>query len=66
MDEISRKDSVDLNGTSIDRTGSRARSAALIGGGVVFALALVIPALVTLRGACAAYLALRRADEPSA
>lgn len=33
-------------------------AAALIGGGVVFALALVLPALVTLRGACAVVLVL--------
>ncbi len=33
-------------------------SAALVGGGVVFALALALPGLVTLRGACAVYLAL--------
>ena len=34
-------------------------AAALVGGGVVFALALVLPGLVYLRGACAVYLALR-------
>ncbi len=33
-------------------------AAALIGGGVVFAVALVLPALVTLRGACAVVLVL--------
>lgn len=33
-------------------------AAALVGGGVVFALALVLPGLVYLRGACAVYLAL--------
>ena len=33
-------------------------AAALIGGGVVFALALVLPGLVYLRGVCAVYLAL--------
>lgn len=32
--------------------------AALVGGGVVFALALVLPSLVYLRGCCAVYLAL--------
>jgi hypothetical protein len=37
-------------------------SAALIGGGVVFALALVTPALITLRGACAAFLVLQRTE----
>lgn len=40
--------------------------AALVGGGVVFALALVTPALVTLRGACAAFLVLQRPDEGGA
>jgi hypothetical protein len=44
---------------------------ALIGGGVVFALALVLPGLVYLRGACAVYLSLSEeleaedAQEPS-
>jgi hypothetical protein len=33
-------------------------AAALVGGGVVFALALALPALVYLRGACAVFLAL--------
>ena len=33
-------------------------SAALVGGGVVFALALVLPSLVYLRGTCAVYLAM--------
>ncbi len=37
-------------------------AAALIGGGVVFALALVLPALVTLRGACTVVLVLRNGD----
>ncbi|HWH82275.1 MAG TPA: hypothetical protein VNU71_08560 [Burkholderiaceae bacterium] len=36
--------------------------AALVGGGVVFALALLLPGLVYLRGTCAVYLAM--ADEP--
>jgi hypothetical protein len=36
--------------------------AALIGGGVVFALALVLPGVVYLRGMCSAYLALEEAD----
>lgn len=40
--------------------------AALVGGNVVFALALVTPALVTLRGACAAFLVLQRPDEGGA
>lgn len=37
-------------------------SAALTGAGVVFALGLVVPALVYLRGLCELYLALRRSD----
>jgi hypothetical protein len=37
--------------------------AALIGGGVGFAVALVLPTLVYLRGCCAVYLALQ--DAPS-
>lgn len=35
-------------------------AAALVGGGVVFAVALVLPGLVSLRGACSVYLALRQ------
>lgn len=37
--------------------------AALVGGGVVFALALLLPGLVYLRGTCAVYLAMT--DEPA-
>ncbi|HYR25014.1 MAG TPA: hypothetical protein VEQ09_04235 [Aquabacterium sp.] len=37
--------------------------AATVGGGVVFALALVLPTLVYLRGVCEIYLALQSADE---
>ena len=37
-------------------------SAASIGGGVIFALALVLPTLVYLRGVCEVYLALQAAD----
>lgn len=36
--------------------------AALIGGGVVFAIALVLPTLVWLRGCCAVYLAVTEAE----
>ncbi|MDB5818176.1 MAG: hypothetical protein JWQ11_1816 [Rhizobacter sp.] len=43
-------------GAPVDATGYTA--AALTGGGVVFALALVLPGLVYLRGACTVYLAL--------
>ncbi|HEY4082205.1 MAG TPA: hypothetical protein VGM81_16060 [Burkholderiaceae bacterium] len=39
--------------------GSPTGMAALVGGGVVFALALVLPTLVYLRGCCAVYLALQ-------
>ena len=39
--------------------------AALAGGGVVFMLALVLPALVYLRGTCSVYLALEERDEAS-
>jgi hypothetical protein len=44
-------------GAPVDATGYTA--SALTGGGVVFALALVLPGLVYLRGACTVYLALR-------
>ncbi len=37
--------------------------AALVGGGVVFALALVLPTLIYLRGCCAVYLALQQEDD---
>jgi hypothetical protein len=37
-------------------------AAALIGGGLVFALALVLPAVVYLRGSCSVFLALQEAD----
>jgi len=43
-------------GAPIGSTGHGA--AALVGGGVVFALALVLPGLVYLRGTCAVYLAM--------
>ena len=39
--------------------------AALVGGGVVFALALLLPGLVYLRGTCAVYLALSDDPPPS-
>lgn len=45
-------------GAAAAPTGSTAHAAAaLVGGGVVFALALVLPGLVYLRGTCAVYLA---------
>jgi len=37
--------------------------AALAGGGIVFMLALVLPALVYLRGTCSVYLALEERDD---
>ncbi|MCX2862225.1 hypothetical protein OOZ63_10260 [Paucibacter sp. PLA-PC-4] len=43
--------------------GSPQGMAALVGGGVVFALALVLPALIYLRGCCAVYLALREVPD---
>ena len=44
-------------------TGSTGHAAAaLVGGGVVFALALVLPGLVYLRGTCAVYLAMSEAS----
>ncbi len=42
--------------------GGNLGQAALIGGGVVFTLALVLPTLVWLRGCCAVYLALTEDD----
>ena len=40
-------------------------AAALVGGGVVFAIALVLPGLVYLRGTCAVYLAMSDGAPPS-
>jgi hypothetical protein len=48
-----------LGATGAPVAASNHGAAALVGGGVVFALALVLPGLVYLRGACAVYLALR-------
>ena len=49
-------------GASGAPTGSGGHAAAaLVGGGVVFALALVLPGLVYLRGTCAVYLAMTEA-----
>ena len=47
-------------------TASAHGAAALVGGGVVFALALVLPGLVYLRGACAVYLAMTEASVAAA
>jgi hypothetical protein len=47
-----------FNANGIALEGGNLGLAALIGGGVVFTLALVLPTLVWLRGCCAVYLAL--------
>jgi hypothetical protein len=47
-----------LGASGVPLQGGTLGLAALIGGGVVFALALVMPTLVYLRGCCAVYLAL--------
>ena len=52
--------SLGANGLPVE--GGNLGLAALIGGGVVFALALVLPTLVWLRGCCAVYLALTEAE----
>lgn len=52
-----------LGATGAPVANSPMGMAALIGGGVVFAVALVLPTLVYLRGCCAVYLALQ--DAPS-
>jgi hypothetical protein len=47
-----------LGASGVAPEGGNLGQAALIGGGIVFALALVLPTLVWLRGCCAVYLAL--------
>ncbi|HEY0954867.1 MAG TPA: hypothetical protein VGE36_08935 [Roseateles sp.] len=47
-----------LGASGVPLQGGNLGLAALIGGGMVFALALVLPTLVWLRGCCAVYLAL--------
>ncbi|KQY86201.1 hypothetical protein ASD35_21530 [Pelomonas sp. Root1444] len=47
-----------MGASGVPLQGGNLGLAALIGGGVVFALALVLPTLVWLRGCCAVYLAL--------
>ena len=51
-----------LSASGVQLQGGSLGLAALIGGGVVFALALVLPTLVWLRGCCAVYLALTDED----
>ncbi len=46
-----------LGASGVPLQGGALGTAALVGGGVVFALALVLPTLVWLRGCCAVYLA---------
>jgi hypothetical protein len=47
-----------MGASGVPLQGGTLGLAALIGGGVVFALALVLPTLMWLRGCCAVYLAL--------
>jgi ATP-dependent exoDNAse (exonuclease V) alpha subunit len=47
-----------LGATGMPAGSTGHAAAALVGGGVVFALALVLPGLVYLRGTCAVYLAM--------
>lgn len=51
-----------LNAAALPKAALPYISAASMGGGVVFALALVLPTLVYLRGVCEVLLALRAAD----
>lgn len=52
-----------INAAGIPKEAYPYISAATVGGGVVFALALVMPTLVYLRGVCEVYLALMAADK---
>ncbi|MCY4746210.1 hypothetical protein NYO99_14580 [Pelomonas sp. UHG3] len=52
-----------LSASGVPLEGGSVGLAALVGGGVVFALALALPTLVWLRGCCAVYLAVT--DEPT-
>lgn len=52
-----------INAAGIPKEAYPYISAATIGGGMVFALALVMPTLVYLRGVCEVYLALMAADK---
>ena len=53
-----------LGATGAPAVSSAHAAAALVGGGVVFALALVLPGLVYLRGTCAVYLAMTEEPPP--
>lgn len=48
-----------INAQAVPKDAAPHVAAALVGGGVVFSLALVLPTLVYLRGVCEIYLALR-------
>lgn len=50
-----------LGASGVPLAGGALGTAALVGGGVVFAIALVLPTLVWLRGCCAVYLAVTEA-----
>lgn len=52
-----------INAAGIPKEALPYISAATVGGGVVFAVALVLPTLVYLRGVCEVYLALMASDE---
>lgn len=52
-----------INAAGIPKEALPYITAATVGGGVVFALALVLPTLVYLRGVCEVYLALMASDE---
>lgn len=51
-----------LGASGVPLQGGALGTAALVGGGVVFAIALVLPTLVWLRGCCAVYLAVTEAE----
>lgn len=55
-----------INPDVVPRSALPHTMAALVGGGVVFALALVMPTLVYLRGVCEIYLALVQPELPAA
>ena len=52
-----------INAQGIPKEALPYISAATVGGGVVFAVALVLPTLVYLRGVCEVYLALKASDD---
>jgi hypothetical protein len=51
-----------LGASGVPLQGGALGAAALVGGGVVFAIAFVLPTLVWLRGCCAVYLAVTEAE----